>query len=354
MSDIPKNIIGSAEFKAIKEIENITETEDIETMGQIVSRIHDINKAMKGFDLVIESQTFRELANITGVSIPRLNDRIVSAIKVLLKAASITHENSYNTIVNILQTLFEWDGKNLIQIDMILADLKVYTTIFEEEEIIEFTQDMIDKYKFNSRLYNQFINEEIADEIEQKSKIKNKFLHTIPFISKIGPAISMYESIKNEKDQSKAFLDATLGLLVFCMQQINLPEIYISDLIPNLIRSIARQAGINEDQALSMRTHQLLDISSKDQAGEIIIEISKYIAHQDKQSMTHSRIGKFFWTILADLNFWENASYLPQLGMLKNIARGGQPQLAQEKQRAKLTNHSGKIANILQDNTNAT
>lgn len=342
-----QNIIDSAEFKAIKEIDQVSETENIETIGQIIDRIHQINKSMKGFDLVIESKTFRELAGLTGVSMPRLNDRIISSIRVLMKATATTHENSYKTIVNILKKLFEWDENNQEYINTILLDLKHYTKIRKEKELIQFTQKLLDKYKFNSILFNKFEEHNKENSDSEISKIKNKFFLTIAFISKIGPLISIYESIKNEKNQTKANQDATLGILTLVMQYINLKEIYITDLIPNLIRALARQTGIDEDTSLKMRTNELLEISKKDKVGQLIIELAAHISKKNREILSHSRVGQYIWMILEDAKFWENATYMPQLGMLSNIAKGGNKDIMVKKDLNKLSDNAGEIANLL-------
>ncbi|MBD3363037.1 hypothetical protein GF362_04930 [Candidatus Dojkabacteria bacterium] len=339
------NIIESAEIKALQEIEKVSDPGKMEPISQIINRIKKINKSIRGLDLVIESKTFQELANVTRVKLPRLNDRLIFGIKILQKGVSESREDSYQYISKACNKLFEWDQNILFVVNKNLKDLKRYTKIKKGTELKKYTKDMINNYPFKNDLYEQYL----STQKEKTKDLKTNFYLTIPFIKEIGDLISIYDSLKTVNKIEEGNIDVTIGFAKYTLNHLNLPSIYIVDLIPSLIRSIARNQGIQENKCLRMSTYELVQIAKNFKVGKTLVEISKAIIHEDKKIITRSRTGKYLWSELKSKNFWEDTTYLPKISMLQNIANEGEKP-AKIKSNNQFDKHIGKLASIIYSN----
>ncbi len=323
MQETRLDLIKKAEEKAMESIDRLSNLDSMVTKGQIRERIRQINRDVRNVDLVIESRTFMELANITGIRIPQLNDRILLAIRFLYEGVDKDDENSFELLKKVMELIFEWDSNILEKQNKALIDLQKYSKISTNEDLEDFTRKIIGKYKFRKGLYDHYIeNYKIENNIQQ-IEYNQQFYLTIPFLDEIGPLISIYDSIHNtDEGTDEAKLDATLGILQLVLGYLDLSCFHTVDFIPTLLRAIVRKNGLSEEAALKMEPKDITRIASQNEIGIILMKLSKAIFKQKQDRIEKSRIGRRLFLELKNNNFWESISFRPKLGMLEEIAQG--------------------------------
>jgi hypothetical protein len=307
-------LIEIASEEAFKVINKHAVAQGTLTIGQVKEKIRGINSEVRKFDLIIESRTFRELAQITKAPLPQLNDRILLALKYLFQAIELTDEDSMDYLRKVLHLIFEWDKPIFEEVNQNIEDLKLYVNIKSEEDFEDFAKILMEKYKFEQGMYEAYL------QLNKITPTKDKLFDlAIPFITEIGPIISIYKSIKEPNSSSDKQLDVILGILSVCIHYLHLPTLLILEFIPNLLRAIVRQTGVGEEDALRMDIKEIAKIAKGNPIGEKIIWLSKNIFKQKQERIEKAIIGKRLWLELKIEHFWDSPTHRYRYGILEQI-----------------------------------
>lgn len=335
-------LIKEAEMNALEEMNRLSYSESTITKGQIVDRIRDINQEIRGFDILIESKTFQELLNETGLEPPKLNDRILLVIKTFKEAINEVEKDVFELIEKSLPYIFEWDEKIHIEIKEVLLDLKKYIELDlkNEQKLIEFTRYLMQKYEFNHDIYS-----EINKKFTQETRIEDKFFATVNLLEKFGPILSIYESLKKTLEEKKIKVDVVLAVLIFVTDFLQLDIVSAIDLIPTLLRSLMRKFGKSEEDALKMYTYEMRIIAKRNPIGVILLEICELIDSEEKDEFFSSLSGTRLWYELHEIDFWNATEYLPRLAYINGLIKDERPSL--DKEINKINPEVGKLADAL-------
>lgn len=303
---------GSEE--ALKVINKHAVAQGTLTIGQVKEKIRGINSEVRKFDLLIESRTFREIAKIAKQPLPQLNDRILLSLKYLFQAIELTNEDSMEYLRKVLHLIFEWDRTIFEKVNQNIEDLKLYVNSKSEEDFENFAKMLIDKYKFEQGMYEAYL--QLNKIVPTRDKL---FELSIPFITEIGPIISIYRSIKEDSSQEDKQLDVILGILNICVHYLHLPTLLTIEFIPNLLRSIVRNTGISEEDALSMDIKEIVKIAKQNPIGEKIVWLAKNIFKQKEERIEKSIIGRRLWLEMKIEHFWDSPTHRYRYGILEQI-----------------------------------
>jgi hypothetical protein len=341
-------LIKKSEALALQEIEKLSHVYgEVLTKNEIIDRIKDINKSIALYDLLVESDTFTKLIGITNQQLPKVKDRIYSSIIYLY--AKLGNSHNQQEILEYIKysttLIFSWDSEITKQIQQNLSDLNKFVECKDSQSIQACSIDMIKKYKFRNDLY-EFAKAELKhDSID----IQKQYLGTIAYIEKIGPLVSIYETMSSTEPIHIKKLDLLISIIKFALNQLNLDSFSIPHIIPSLMRSIVRKEGYEEHTILTMNINEVLHLTKKDEIGEKLIELAQAIVHKDKKVLINSRSGERLFIELQFSNFWDKLEYLPELSLLEHISEVAQSDIdpAKEEERHKLSAKAGELGELL-------
>lgn len=340
-------LIKKSEALALQEIEKLSHLfGEVLTKQEIIDRIKDINKSIALYDLLVESDTFTKLISVTNQQLPKVKDRIYSSVLYLYAKLENKYDNEevIDFIKYATTLIFSWDRELTTQVEENLQDLEKFIACRDSQSLQSCSIEMIKKYEFKSDLYNYAKKELKRD----SGEIEKEYLATIAYIEKIGPLVSIYETmISNEPIEVKK-LDVLISIIKFTIDQLKLDSFSIPHIIPSLMRSIVRKEGYEEQKILEMNINEILYLTKKDELGRKLIELSTAIATKDRKTLINSRSGERFFIELLNHNFWDKLEYLPELSLLEHISEVAQSEFDPKmEENRKLTSKAGSLSEIL-------
>ena len=339
------NLIQRSEALALKEIEKLSNLYgEILTKNEVIERIKDINKNIAYYDLLIESDTFSKLIKVTGFEFPRIKDRIYNSVKYLYSQLDNPTAEKSRLIEYATTLIFSWDKKLSEELTDTLTDLHNFVNCKTKSHIDKCVTKLIAKYRFRKDLYDFARKEKNTIPVS-----KNEYEQTIPYIEKIGPLLSLYETLNSTKPKSQKKFEILVSILKLSINLLELDSLSIPHMLPSLFRSIIRSGGYKENQILEMDIHIVINLVKTDIVGKEIIQLAKTLASNDKAALTGSLSGERLYYELLRLGFWTKLEYLPELSLLEYIQRIAEiPRSDLSKtERAKANPNAGKLGEIL-------
>ncbi|MCA9386361.1 hypothetical protein KC717_06985, partial [Candidatus Dojkabacteria bacterium] len=220
------NLVKGAELHAKNILFKSSNPKTFETKQQVIDRIEKIERSVRGFDLVIESETFRYLATITGVNLPRFSDRIIQGYTQLTTLKKDSVKITIQSLSEILHFVFIWDK--------------------------ELSSDI------HSDIQNILI----------PYAIKNIAKSAI-----IKPNQALLELFHGLYSKERGMEHLLIPYLFYIITKIRLTSLVFTSLIPNLIRALARKEGMKEQSVLSLHSNELRKIAKKSRVGNDILRL---------------------------------------------------------------------------------